>query len=61
MEVTGNENVSNFGAIVAMQYDISSETRNSISPYPVAKFLRVSRGSERHVFLVSFGKVSPLY
>ena len=56
MEATGNEDVSTlyFGAIVAMQLNLSSKTRNCISPYPVAKFLpctlpRVSRGSARHV------------
>ena len=59
IEATGNENVStfNFRAIRAMQLNLSSKTRNSISPYPVAKFLpctlpRVSRGSARNVFLV---------
>ena len=57
MEATGNENVStfNFGAIVAMQLNLSI----SISTYPVAKFFRctlprVSRGSARHVFLVLY-------
>ena len=65
MEATGNKNVStlNFGTIVAIQ-NLSSKSRNFISPYPVANFLpctlpQVSRGSARHIFLVGvFGVVT---
>ena len=56
MEATGNENVSNlyFGSIVAMELNLSSKTRNSISPYPIAKFLRAPSAEFREILRDSY-------